>query len=327
MIGWANDPIGVTQVDPPWEVDQANPPWEVDQANPPWLVDQANPPWIVDQANTWEVEQTRDLNVDLPNFPAGWWRQVVFGQRFNIPTATTADIWTGTALTRPLPLAPKAMSIVSTSASDNSATVLGAKTVVVTFIDSAGDWRMSDLLNLNGLTAVPITYKPGQILVTQGAVPTPPDGSSVAASIFRIQGVAVVTDAGSTEAAPRVANVGTLRVLDTATLTTSFENVPIGLGLSQAAAFHVPRNFEARLTRLNFGTARGQGRIELATTFGLGTAFLRSPLTPLNDSSLSIVNDSATVPGAPRSDFQAVIITGSNSIDVSGIFQIRLKPI
>lgn len=270
----------------------------------------------------WGIET--DVNTDLL---ATWGFQTAFGQRFGVANGTTADIWAGTTLVRPLPLVPTLMSIVSTSASDTAASVLGARFVQITWIDAAGDWRTSDLLPLNGLTPVPITYKPGDRLVTQGVIPSPPDGTSIAAPIFRIQDVAVILASGSTVAAPRVYNVGTLRIRDTATGTIIFENVPIGYGRASSACFHCPRKYEARLTRVHVGTARGSGRVDINVTFGLGTAWQRVPLVPLNDSAVVFLNDSAATPIEARADLQANITAGSNNIDVSCVLQFRIKPL
>lgn len=269
-------------------------------------------------ANPVDITPVLDANADVLR---GWGFQVAFGQRFNVPNNSLADIWTGTATTRPLPLAGKPMSIVSTSASDNATRLVG-----ITFVDDAGDWRTSDLLPLNGLTPVPITYKPGQELVTEGATPTLPDGTSTPATIYRVQDVAVFVAGGATEAAPRVSNIGVLTIVDTATATVVYDHIPIGFGRSQTAAFHVPRGYSARLTRVQVGTARGSGRVDIASTFGLGTAFQRLPLTPLNDAAVIFINDASTTPIEPRSDLQALIVAGSNSIDVSCILQLRLKP-
>lgn len=270
----------------------------------------------------WETET--DLNATVPQ---GWSVQPVFGQRFAIPTGTTADIWTGTALVRPLPLVPTPMSIVSNSANDSLVTALGAQFAQVTFIDELGDWRTSDLLPLNGLTPVPITYKPGQRLVTAGAQPTFPDGTSTEAQIFRVQDVAVLVAPGATVAAPKVFNQGVLRVVDTATGLIAFDHMPIGYSRSSSAAFHCPRNFGGRLTRVHVGTARGSGRVSINATFGLGTSFQQLPLVPVNDAAVVFLNDAPTTPISQRADIQASIVTGTNNIDVSCVLQVRLIPL
>lgn len=266
------------------------------------------------------AEPTRETYDPLLDVLPGWGFQPAFGQRFNVPNNTTADIWAGTSLIRPLPLAPKGMSLVSSSAADGA-----TKLAAITFIDEAGDWRASDLRPLNGITPVPITYKPDDRLVTQGATPSPPDGTSVAASIFRIQEIVILVAAGSTEAVPRVVNTGTVRAVDTATGLITYDAIAPGLNRSSSSAFHCPSGFEARLTRVHTGIVRGQGRVNIATTFGLGTAWQVLPLVPINDGALVFLNDAATTPISERADIQAVVIAGANNIDVSCLLQVRLK--
>ena len=261
-----------------------------------------------------------DLDVSVP---LGWSRQPSFGRRADIATGTTADIWPGAALVRPLPLAPVTMTVVSTSAADNVGTALGAQIAACSFIDDAGDWRVSDLLLLNGVTPVTVTYKPDQKLASAGAEPSFADATSIAAPIFRLLDAQVLVAAGATAIAPLVTNQGTLNFASGGVI---YEVIPIGTGRSRSCCFHCPRGFTGALTRVHTGSARGAAEIFLAATFGLGTSFQRVPLAALNSTTIVFYNDASTTPIAERADVQLAATAGTNNVDVFGILQIRLMP-
>ncbi len=269
----------------------------------------------------------RDLQFETID---GWATAFPLGERLNIPTATTADIWSGTAPIRPLPIAALGMSVVSTSASDNAGTALGAQTALVTFIDELGDWRVSDLLLLDGLTPVGITHKPAVPLVTAGGLlqpPTPPDGESVVSQVFRVQGLFVATVAGATEAVPRIYNLGTLKVVDTSTGLVEYDAAIAGMNRTLSAAFHTPRSWTSRSKLINSGTARGRAIICFAVNQGVGLAWTNNPLSAIDGQTVIFTSDAATISGVPRSDLQLVATTEqTNNVDVFAGLQIRLVP-
>jgi len=284
------------------------------------------PTRVINQPQTvLDVIQTLDLDIDV--IP-GQGTHSAFGVRLGIPVNATVDVWAGIAATRPLPLAPKAMFVVSSSASDTFG-VSGAQLVLVSFIDENGDWRNSDLLPMNGLTNVPITYKPTDgVLGNESeppAGPTVPSGSSVVANIFRVQDVNVVLALGATEALPKVNNIGDIRVVGPAAVV--FERIPPGAGRSRSAAFHCPRGYTARLTYAPLGVVRGQGAAYIAANFGLGTAWNVLPVAAVDGATALFDPDAATTPVSPRADVQGVMVAASNSIDASFILQFRLVPV
>lgn len=263
-----------------------------------------------------------DTNTQLT---PGWSYQPVFGRRLNVPNGATHDIWPGVATTRPLPLAAKPMFVRSSSASDAFG-VSGAQLCVVTFLDQNYDWRVSDLVVMQGTTDVPITYDPNRALATvELGTPAPPGPNSVTANVLRVQDVFVVSSLGATEAVPRVNNVGAISVVDGS--GTVFDLIPIGAGRSRSAAFTCPRGFRGRLTYIPFGTARGQGTAFIGTTFGEGTAWQLLPLAAVDSATSLFENDAITTPIQPTADVQARIQTASNNIDVTCIMQFRLEPL
>lgn len=284
------------------------------------------PERVVNQPGTvLDVLQTLNWNIDvLP----GHGIHPAFGVR-SVPNNSQADVWAGVATTRPLPLAPKPMFIVSNSAADTFGNVAGAQLSIVSFIDENGDWRNSDLLVMNGINNVPITYKPsdGVLGMTDKppAPPSPPGAGSQIANIFRVQDATVVVAAGATEALPKVNNIGDIRVVDGAARV--FEVIPIGAGRSRSAAFHCPRGFTARLTYAPVATANGRGTAYIAANFGLGTAWNLLPVAAVDGTTALFAPDPATTPVAERADVQAVIITDQNAIVVSFDMQFRLIPI
>jgi hypothetical protein len=258
------------------------------------------PPWAA-RGNPVSIDPVRDPTFELGT---GWFRAFVIGRRSGVPDATTADVWSGTALTRPLPLASKAMSIVSTVAGD-ALGVGGAQRVVVTFIDENGDWRVSDRLAVNGLTPVPITYKLTTPLVTTGiAAPTNPDGTSIAASIFRVMNKTVVDAPGATEAVPRVSNIGSIRTVDTDTGLVEYDVIPPTLGRSHSCFVHAPRGFELKLHKANTFVNRPGGAaraaFDVVTNAGPGTPFQRLALSSAVDSMMIFTNDPAVTAIPPR---------------------------
>lgn len=272
------------------------------------------------------------IGFDVPTDPVfelapGWSRAFVIGRRFAVGAGVTADVWAGTATTRPLPIAPKAMSVRSAGADIFG--VSGAQQVTVTFIDAAGDWRVSDLLPLNGATLVPITYKPTTPLVTRGGTASAVDSSSVAASIFRVQSASVRSSLGATEAAPKVTNVGIITVVDTATGLVVFDQIPIGLGRSHSAYFHAPRGYETKVHKMNTFTSRAGGDaravFDVCVNFGIGTAFQRLGLSMLASGSALFTNDPAVTNIVPRSDFGVVMTPDNNSVDGLAVLEFRLK--
>lgn len=266
-----------------------------------------------------------DLRFDLEY---GWGRQPVFGERRAIPNNSTVDIWGGDADTRPLPLAAKPMWIVSDSA-DDAFGGAGANLAYVSFIDEFGDWRNSDLLVMAGLTKVPITYKPSDGINGNAAnpakEPTPPDGSSVIADVFRVQDALIVVAGPATEALPKVTNIGVVDVVDA--LDVVFERIPATAGRSRSAAFHCPRNHMARLVDAPVATFGGQLEGFIAATFGLGTAWQKVPIIAVDSSAALFKVDPALTPISPRADIQGVVRTQSNQVTVTFLMQFRISPI
>jgi hypothetical protein len=218
------------------------------------------------------------------------------------------------------------MFVVSSSAADTFG-VNGAQLVVVTFIDELGDWRNSDLLVMNGLTNVPVTYKPTDGILGRAnrppTPPTPPGGSSVIASVFRVQDASVVTSIGATEDTPKSNNLGDISVVDGGGKV--FERIPIGAGRSRSAAFHCPRGHAAYLTYAPFGSALGRGTAFISTNFGLGTAWSILPVTAVENTTALFDADSATTRIVERTDVQGSVKVGTNNIDVQFILQFRLE--
>lgn len=260
--------------------------------------------------------------------PDGWTGWIATGHRAAIPNNSSADIWHGAAATRPLPLAPMAMSVISTSAADDVGTLLGATHAGVSFIDDFGDWRASDRIPLAGLTSRPITYTPSNPLWTRGGRYTTQSGASVPASIYRVQAAEVIAAAGSTEAQPRLgASQGTITVRDTATLTVVYEHlIPLDSS-SHGACFHVPRFHRGYLTRLWGGVANGTATLQIARNAGPGTAWKSRPLIEVNNSTSMILTDAATAPLPARTDMQGVINVGSNNVNTTLVMQFRLEPV
>lgn len=250
-----------------------------------------------------------------------------FGERFAVSVNTTVDAWGGVAATRPLPLAPKPMFVRSSSAADTFGGA-GTQLLLVSFIDEFGDWRNSDLLVMDGPTNVPITYKPDDGILGNASrmprTPSPPSGESQVASIFRVQDAVVALPGAATEVAPRVNNVGIIRVVDGP--GTVFEVIPAGIGRSRSACFHCPRNHKAKLKEAIFAAARGAGRGYIATTFGLGTTWDVIPLAAVSSSTAEFRGDPATTPISPRADVQGVVTTITNDVDMTFSMLIRLQP-
>jgi len=249
-----------------------------------------------------------------------------FGERLAIPNNTTADVWAGVATKRPLPLAPKPMFVVSSSAGDTFG-VSGAQLVLVTFIDELGDWRNSDLLVMNGLSNVAVTYKPTDGILGRAnrppTPPTPPSGSSVPASVFRVQDASVVTSLGATEDAPSTNNLGNVDVRDGGGKV--FDRIPIGAGRSRSASFHCPRGHAAKLTYAPFGSALGRGTAFIGTNFGLGTAWSILPVSSVENTTALFDSDAAVTRIVERTDVQGIVKVGSNNIDVQFMMQFRLE--
>lgn len=259
----------------------------------------------------------------------GWSRALAIGRRFGSAAGVAADVWPGPTAVRPLPLAAKAMSLVSSGADVFG--VGGAQRVTVTFVDAAGDWRVSDQVAMNGATPVPITYKPSDRLVTAGVTATPPDGTSVAASIYRVQSVSVSAALGQTEANPRANNLGNVTVVDTATGLVVYDYMPAGFGRSQSAAFYAPRNFESKVHKMNAGVYRTGGAaravIDIGLTLGPGTAYQRLGLMMINDSMGLFTNDPATTAALQQADFGAVMTPNGNTADGLVVLEFRLRPL
>jgi hypothetical protein len=268
---------------------------------------------------------TPSLNVEV-DVIRGRGIQTVFGRRPNAANGVLADVWPGTASTRPLPTAPKPMFVVSTGADQFG--VSGAQLVIVNFIDEDGDWRNSDLLPMAAATPVPVTYKPDDGILGDSSRPprgpTPPSGESIVANVFRVQDAFSVVALGATQAAPRVNNLGVISVIDGAAV--QFDVIPIGAGRSRSAAFHVPRNKTARLTSAPIGTAKGRGESFIGTTFGLGTAWQIVPIASIESATVLFESDPAATPISPRSDLAGLILP-ANVIDVTFLMQFRLVPI
>lgn len=261
--------------------------------------------------------------------PPNWVGHAFVGQRLNVPVSSVADIWGGPTLTRPLPLAAKGMSIKSSSASD-AFPASGATLVLVTWMDDAGDWRWSDILPTTGTTPVPITYKASYPLFTDNSAPffpSLPDGSSIAASVFRIQSIGILAAAGATEALPKATNIGDIDVVDTATATVIYDRIPAGRGVGQSAAFSIPRGFEGLLTKWSAGTERGSGRISFAASLAGSGAWQFVTFSSIDSATAVFESDPPTTPIPARTDFLATVRTSSNNIDVSSVVQLRLRPL
>ena len=280
---------------------------------------------MVERAGVLGVEQRLDLAIDVM---PGMGVHSAFGHRTGLGVGVEADLWRGAALRRPLPLAAKAMEVVSTSGGDSFLVGAGAQLALVEFIDENGDWRQSDLLPMLGLTPVAVTYKPTDGVLGDTTrpplTPTPPGAGSVVASIFRVQTALIVVADAPTEADPYRSNVGTVSVQG-AGAGVVFEVIPAGKGRSRSGAFHIPRGMTGRLTTAAAATERGSAEISIAVNFGLGTAWQDLPVASLNDDTVLYRGDPPATPIASRADLQARVKSGSNNVDVFWLLQFRLS--